>query len=102
MVLAPYMVLCYLEAPNMVLPLDSEGTMSMRPIIPERNLEAVRVRVLPDGRLTRKDAALYLGVNPKTLAMWAMQGKGPPIRRVGGRCFYTIDDLDDFIQSAGE
>lgn len=63
-------------------------------------VELVRVRVLPDGRMTRTDAARYLGHQPKTLAMWQLQGKGPRAVRVGGRVFYYRADLDKFI--AGE
>ena len=60
-------------------------------------VEGVRVRVLPDGRMTRRDSAAYLGYQSKTLAMWALHGKGPTPRRVGGRVFYLKDDLDAFI-----
>ena len=60
-------------------------------------VDQVRVRVLPDGRMTRRDAARYLGLKAKTLAMWAMAGKGPPVIRVGGRCFYCRSDLDEFV-----
>ena len=61
-------------------------------------LEQVRVRVLPDGRMTRRDAARYLGRAAKTLAMWALEGKGPESVLVGGRRFYFKDALDAFIQ----
>ena len=61
-------------------------------------IDQVRVRVLPDGRMTRKDTARYLGLAEKTLAMWAMEGKGPRVVHVGGRCFYYKDDLDAFIR----
>ncbi|MBM3520613.1 MAG: helix-turn-helix domain-containing protein [Alphaproteobacteria bacterium] len=64
-------------------------------------LDRVRVRVLPDGRLTREDAATYLGVKPKTLAMWACMGKGPRVMKVGGRRFYAKADLDAFIETVG-
>jgi hypothetical protein len=63
-------------------------------------IEHVRVRILPDGRMARGDAALYLGHQPKTLAMWALQGKGPRSLKVGGRVFYFKDDLDAFIRGA--
>jgi hypothetical protein len=43
----------------------AEGKMDLDPI------EQVRVRVLPDGRMSRDDAARYLGHAPKTLQMWA-------------------------------
>ena len=61
-----------------------------------------RVRILPDGRLTRRDAAIYLGVAAKTLAMWALNGKGPRSVKVGGRRFYFKDELDRFIGRPNE
>jgi hypothetical protein len=60
-------------------------------------LDAVRVRVLPGGRLDRKSAALYLGRSPKTLSQWVLTGKGPPSHDIGGRSFYYITDCDAFI-----
>ena len=63
----------------------------------EVETEPIRVRILPDGRMTRADAARYLGMKPKTLAMWALQGKGPRSVRVGGRRFYFRDALDAFV-----
>ena len=61
-------------------------------------IETPRVRVLPDGRMSREHAATYLGLKPKTLAMWAMEGKGPRAHRVGGRCFYYKHDLEAFVR----
>jgi hypothetical protein len=61
-------------------------------------VEQVRVRMLPDGRMTRENAARYLGHRPKTLAQWQLQGKGPPSVKVGGRVFYFRSDLDAFIR----
>ncbi len=66
---------------------------------PATAIEQVTVRVLPDGRMSRKDAANYLGVKEKTLAMWHMKGKGPRSVLVGGRRFYFKDDLDAEVQS---
>ena len=60
--------------------------------------EQVKVRVLPDGRLSRKDAARYLGRAEKTLAMWCLGGTGPRAVKVGGRIFYFKDDLDAFVR----
>ena len=65
--------------------------------IAEVEVEPVRVRILPDGRMSREDAARYLGLKPKTLSMWALQGKGPKPVRVGGRVFYYREELDRFI-----
>ena len=61
-------------------------------------IEQVRVRILPDGRLTRKDAAKYLGRAEKTLAMWEMEAKGPKSVLVGGRRFYFKNVLDAFVR----
>lgn len=61
-------------------------------------VEKIRVRVLPDGRMDRKNAALYLGRAEKTLAMWQLEGKGPPSVLVGGRRFYFKTGLDAFIR----
>ena len=62
-------------------------------------IEHVRVRVLPDGRMTRSDAAKYLGVAVKTVAMWDLKD---PTRlggiNVGGRRFYYKDRLDAVIR----
>jgi hypothetical protein len=63
-------------------------------------IEHVKVRILPDGRRARGDAALHLGHQPKTLAMWALQGKGPRSLKVGGRVFYFKEDLDAFVRGA--
>jgi hypothetical protein len=68
----------------------------------DRAIEHVRVRVLPDGRMSRGDAARYLGAQAKTLAMWALQGKGPGFVKVGGRVFYYRTDLDAFIRGESE
>ena len=54
------------------------------------------IEIFPDGRMDAKNAALYLGVAPKTLAMMRYQGKGPVfIKR--GKIFYRKDDLDQWI-----
>ena len=62
-------------------------------------IEHVKVRVLPDGRMTRSDAAIYLGVAVKTVAMWDLED---PTRlggvKVGGRRFYYKAELDAFIR----
>jgi hypothetical protein len=60
------------------------------------------VMVLPDGRVDRKNAATFLGREPKTLAEWHSLGKGPRSRLVGGRRFYMIDDLRAFAAGEGK
>ena len=58
----------------------------------------VRVRVLPDGRLSAKDASAYLGHSDGRLATWRMEGNGPAYVRVGGKIFYYQWELDRFIR----
>ncbi len=62
-------------------------------------IEHVHVRVLPDGRMTRRDAAKYLGIAVKTVAMWDLDD---PTKlggvKVGGRRFYYKDRLDAVIR----
>jgi hypothetical protein len=40
------------------------------------DIDHVRVRVLPDGRMSRGEAAKYIGLATKTLAQWAVDGRG--------------------------
>ena len=61
-------------------------------------IEQIVVRILPDGRLTPANAAVYLGVAEKTLAMWAMTKRGPAWCKVGGKIFYYRKALDAFIR----
>lgn len=60
------------------------------------NIEYERVKVLPDGRMDRVNAAKYLGRAPKTLAEWQRLGIGPRSVLVGRRRFYQIDELRAF------
>lgn len=71
--------------------------MSLEHSPARESVEQVRVRILPDGRLSRRDAARYLGLAEKTLATWETQGKGPRSVKIGGRRFYFVDVLDAFI-----
>ena len=58
---------------------------------------SIEVVVLPDGRLDAKNAAVYLGLKVKTLAMLRCAGKGPKyVKR--GRVFYFRDDLDQWLK----
>lgn len=65
------------------------------------SVEKVRVQVLPDGRLNRANAALYLGRSAKTLAEWGRLGQGPRSFMVGGRRFYMLEDLERFVEGGG-
>jgi hypothetical protein len=55
------------------------------------------ITALPDGRVNPKNAAAYLGLHEKTLAVLRHKGKGPRyIKR--GRIFYFIEDLDAWLK----
>ncbi len=67
--------------------------------IDESAIERVKVRVLPDGRMSRRDAAQYLGVAVKTVAMWDLENPAKlDSVKVGGRRFYYINRLDQVIR----
>ena len=60
-------------------------------------IRSVQVLVLPDGRISRAQAATYLGISPKTLANYATLGRGPRPRKIGGRIWYDLEDLKAFV-----
>jgi hypothetical protein len=78
--------------------MPSEGSRRRRR---ETALDVVRVRVLPGRRVDRRNAGLSLNRSPKTLAQWALQGRGPTPHKdkVTGRVFYLLDELDACIMS---
>ena len=63
------------------------------------DIESLKVTLLPDGRMDARNAATYLGLSEKTLAMLRCSGEGPAfVKR--GRIFYFKQDLDEWINSA--
>lgn len=64
------------------------------------DVQPVSIVTYPDGRLDSKNAALYLGLKEKTLAMMRGYGTGPKfIKR--GRIFYYREDLDTWLNANG-
>ncbi len=62
----------------------------------ELEVEKVKVVVFPDGRLDTENAARFLGLSPKTLAIMRSSGNGPRfVKR--GRVFYFLEDLQAWI-----
>lgn len=53
------------------------------------------------GRLSRADAATYVGAARSTLADWQLKGLGPKSHKVGNRRFYYVADLNAFIRGVG-
>ncbi|OGT38346.1 MAG: hypothetical protein A3F11_05840 [Gammaproteobacteria bacterium RIFCSPHIGHO2_12_FULL_37_14] len=69
-------------------------------IIRSTKVESIEIIMFPDGRLDTKNAALYLGLKEKTLAMMRGSGSGPKfIKR--GRVFYYKEDLDHWLNAEG-
>jgi hypothetical protein len=61
-------------------------------------IEHVKVVAFPDGRLDTSNAARFLGLSLKTLAMMRSAGTGPKfVKR--GRIFYYLDDLRDWVSA---
>ena len=69
-------------------------------IIRSTKVESIEIIMFPDGRLDTKNAAMYLGLKEKTLAMMRGSGTGPKfIKR--GRVFYFKEDLDSWLNAEG-
>lgn len=65
-----------------------------------QKIQPITIVTYPDGRLDNKNAALYLGLKEKTLAMMRSAGTGPRfIKR--GRIFYYREDLDHWLNENG-
>ena len=63
-------------------------------------LKTLIIHIFPDGRMDGRNAASYLGVKEKTLAMWRAEGTGPRfIKR--GRIFYYKEDIDIWLNEDG-
>lgn len=59
--------------------------------------KVLEVTILPDGRMDARNAAIYVGLSAKTMAMMRSKGSGPPfVKR--GRIFYFLKDLDKWMR----
>ena len=65
-------------------------------------LQHLSVSATPDGRLTRRQAAVYLGIAERTLANWKSRRTGPPQIKIGGKVFYRLKELARFIEGAND
>jgi len=60
-------------------------------------IKPITIHVYPDGRMDAKNAAAYLGLSPKTLAMMRSNGTGPRYIKPG-RVFYYEDQIKEWLQ----
>ena len=49
--------------------------------------------------LNTKEAASLMRMSPGTLEIWRSDGRGPRYRKIGWKVFYTVEDLQEFIES---
>ncbi len=54
--------------------------------------QRVKIRILPDNRVSRVDGGKMLNRTPKTMADWKTKGWGPRPIMVGGRVFYDYHE----------
>lgn len=64
---------------------------------PKGGIVVVKVEVLADGRMDRANAAKYLGRSPQTLRIWAMRGIGTRPHTIGGRAYYYLADIENYV-----
>ena len=60
------------------------------------------VRILPDGRISRADAALYIGVSPNTMRAWDVSGRHDDLFQkltVAGRVYYRFEQIVAFVEA---
>jgi excisionase family DNA binding protein len=53
-----------------------------------------------DVLLSREEVAAYLRVSLPTLELWARNGEGPKMVRVGRGCRYRLSDVRAFVEGA--
>ncbi len=64
-------------------------------------IDSHKIIIFPDGRMDTINAAAYVGLSVKTLAMMRSNGSSPPfIKR--GRIFYFQEDLDAWLNASGK
>lgn len=66
------------------------------------NTHSPELFTYPDGRMDARNAALYLGLAEKTLAMMRSKGIGPQFIKPTGRVFYYQADLDKWLVEGGK
>lgn len=54
---------------------------------------------MPAKKLTTKEAAEFLGVQPNTLEIWRCRKKGPKYSKIGSRVLYDINALEEYFAS---
>lgn len=48
---------------------------------------------------TTAEAADFLGVSPRTIEKWRLEGRGPKYCKLGRRVTYRLPDLDAYLEA---
>lgn len=49
--------------------------------------------------ISRDDLAAKIGKSVKTLVRWELDGKGPPVTRIGRDVFYSIPSFEKWLKA---
>jgi hypothetical protein len=49
--------------------------------------------------ISQVDLAAQLGKSVKTLVRWELDGKGPPVTRIGREVFYSIPSFEKWLKA---
>ena len=69
----------------------------MRQLIHDELRKFLDVKQDADKLLSREETAEMLGVKSNTLAVWAMEGKGPAPTKIGTKSMYRQSVLEAYI-----
>ena len=70
---------------------------AIRSIIQEELEKVLEVTTKTNSRMSRTEAAEYLGVKYNTLSVWASEGRGPAPTKVGRKVYYLRTELDHYL-----
>lgn len=78
--------------------METEITLDeMRQLIRDELQKFLDVKQDEDKLFSREEAAKMLGVKSNTLAVWAMDGKGPAPTKIGTKSMYRCSVLKAYI-----
>ncbi len=77
-------------------PPDGPLIFDRRPTLRWRMIMSANRALSSPQYLRTPDAALHLGLSPRTLEKHRCYGTGPAFHKLGGRVVYTIDALDSW------
>lgn len=65
-------------------------------------IEEIKIRIYPDGRMDTKNAALYTSFSESYLARMRVEGTGPVYIKRNNRIFYKRDVLDAWLNECSD